>query len=210
MTHQDNLESYEATEAQDLTRLLQALRPPERAVQVPPPVDLTIRAATWQAPVRRQVSTLLSLARRDLIQVIRQALRENPWLEEVTRADDEDAPAGRDCALHLTASADELMDAEERYDSIWQACMSDGWDASGLPAPASEASGASAHASASSEGLVPDVMVVKVGQDYRVVLNKAGMPRLRLRATNRRLVREDHGGAFEATQDLDDKLRAAL
>ena len=49
MAPQDNLESYEATEAQDLTRLLQALRPPARAVQVPPPVDLTIRAEIWQA-----------------------------------------------------------------------------------------------------------------------------------------------------------------
>jgi len=35
MAPQDELEHYEAIEAQDLTRLLRALRPPERAVQVP-------------------------------------------------------------------------------------------------------------------------------------------------------------------------------
>jgi hypothetical protein len=75
MAPRDNLEHYEATEAQDLTRLLRALRPPERTVQVPPPVDLTIRAEIWKVPVRRQVSTLLAMARRDLIRVIRHSPR---------------------------------------------------------------------------------------------------------------------------------------
>src|SRR5688572_14203387 len=129
MAPRGNLEHYEATEAQDLTRLLRALRPPEREVQVSPPVDLTIRAAIWQGPVRRQVSTLLSLARRDLIRVIRQALTDNPLLEAGARAEDEHAPP-------LTAAADDLTDAAERYDSLWQACVPDGWDAHGLPAPA--------------------------------------------------------------------------
>ena len=139
MAPRDELEHYEATEAQDLTRLLRALRPPERAVQVPPPVDLTIRAAIWQAPVRRQLSTLLSMARRDLVRVIRQALLDNPLLEEVAPAEDEDAPAGGAHAPDLTAAADDLTDAAERYDSIWQACVPDGWDAHGLPSQASEA-----------------------------------------------------------------------
>ena len=111
MAPRDELEHYEATEAQDLTRLLHALRPPERAVQVPPPVDLTIRAAIWQAPVRRQLSTLLSMARRDLVQVIRQALTDNPLLEEVARAEDEHAPAGGEHVPDLTAAADDLTDA---------------------------------------------------------------------------------------------------
>ena len=160
--------------------------------------------------MRRQVITLLSLARRDLIQVIRQALTDNPLLEEVAPAEDEDTPAGEAHTPRLTAAADDLMDAEERYDSIWQACMSDGWDASGLPTPASEASGASEHASSPPEALVPDVIVTQVGQEYQVVLNEAGMPRLRLRAIDRHLVREGHVGAPEATQDLDDQLRAAV
>ena len=203
MAPRDNLEHCEATEAQDLTRLLRALRPPERAVQVPPPVDLTIRAAIWQAPVRRQVITLLSLARRDLVQVIRQALTDNPLLEAGARAEDEHAPP-------LTAAADDLTEAEERYDSIWQACVPDGWDAHGLPAPADEAPYASEHPSGPPEALVPDVLVTKVGQAYQVVLNEEGIPRLRLSATYRRLVREGQGGEPEATQDLDDKLRAAV
>ena len=145
MALRDNFEHYEATEAQDLTRLLRALRPPERAGQVPPPVDLTIRAAIWQAPVRRQLSTLLSMARQDLVRVIRQALTDNPLLEEVARAEDEHAPAGEAHAPRLTASIDDLTDAAERYDSIWQACVPDGWDASGLPAQAYEAPGSSEH-----------------------------------------------------------------
>ena len=210
MAPQDNLEHYEATEAQDLTRLLHALRPPERAVQVPPPVDLTIRAAIWQAPVRRQLSTLLSMARRDLVRVIRQALLDNPLLEEVARAEDEDAPAGGEHAPDLTAAADDLTAAEERYDSVWQACVPDGWDAHGLPSQADEARYASEPPSGPPEALVPDVIVTKVGEAYQVVLNEEGMPRLRLSATARRLVREGQGGEPEATQDLDDQLRAAV
>jgi hypothetical protein len=87
MAPRDKLEYYEATEAQDLTRLLRTLRPPEREMQVPPQVDVEIRAEIWKAPVRRQLSTLLSMARRDLIQVIRQALLDNPLLEEVAPAE---------------------------------------------------------------------------------------------------------------------------
>jgi Nif-specific regulatory protein len=210
MAPQDNLEHYEATEAQDLTRLLYALRPPARVVQVPPLVDLTIRAAIWQGPVQRQVITLLSLARRDLIQVIRQALTDNPLLEEVVRAEDEHTPAGGEHAQGLTAAADDLTDGEELYHSIWQECVPDDWDASGLPAQASAVSGASEHSSGSPEALVPDVIVRKVGQDYQVFLNDEGMPRLRLSATYRHLVREGQWGEPEAMQHLDDKLRAAV
>ena len=68
--------------------------------------------------------------------------------------------------------------------------MPDGWDAHGLPAQASEAPGASEHPSGPPEALVPDVIVTKVGDDYQVFLNEEGMPRLRLSATYRRLVRE--------------------
>ena len=129
----DEFEHYEATEAQALTRLLRALRPPAREVQVPPPVDLTIRAAIWQAPVRRQLSTLLSMARRDLIRVIRQALLDNPWLEAVARPEEEGTPTAGEHAMDFSAAADDLTGAVERYDSVWQACVPDGWDAHGLP-----------------------------------------------------------------------------
>jgi Nif-specific regulatory protein len=210
MAPRDELERYEATEAQNLTRLLRALRPPERAVQVPPPVDLTIRAEIWKAQVRRQVIALLSMARRDLIQVIRQALTDNPMLEEVAPAEDEHASAGEEHVPHLMAAADDLTDAEERYDSIWQACVPDGWDSHDLPSQASEAPSASERPSGSPEALVPDVIVMKVGHDDQVFLNEEGMPRLRLSATSRHWVCEGQGGEPEATQYLDDKLRAAV
>src|SRR6266850_4123252 len=210
MARRDKLEHYEATEAHDLTRLLRALRPPERAVQVSPPVDLTIRAEIWKAQVRRQVIALLSMARPDLIQVIRQALTDNPLLEAVAPAEDEHASAGEEHVPHLTAAADDLTDAEERYDSIWQACVPDGRDSHDLPSQASEAPSASERPSGSPEALVPDVIVIKVGHDDQVFLNEEGMPRLRLSATSRHWVREGQGGEPEATQYLDDKLRAAV
>jgi Nif-specific regulatory protein len=210
MAHQDNLEHYEATEAHDLTRLLRAVRPPAREVQVPPPVDLAIRAAIWQAPVRRQLSTLLSMPRWDLIRVIRQALTDNPLLEEAAPAEDEHAPAGGAHAQDLTAAADDLTAAAERYDSVWQACVPDGWDATDLPAQAAAAAGASERPSSPPEAPVPDVTVIKVGDDYQVVLNEDGLPRLRLRAPDRRQGRESQGGQSEAMHGLDDQLRAAV
>jgi DNA-directed RNA polymerase specialized sigma54-like protein len=93
----------------------------DTTVQVPPPVDLTIRVEIWKPQVRRQVIALLSLARRDFIQVIRQALTDNPMLEEVAPAEDEDTPAGEAHAPRLTAAADDLMDVEERYDILYTA-----------------------------------------------------------------------------------------
>ena len=123
MAPQDRLELYEANEAPVLIRLLRALRPPERTVQVPTQVDMTIRAEIWKAQVRRQVSMLLLMPRQDLIQVIRQALTDNPLLEEVARVDDEDAPAIEDHAPCPTTSADDMTDVEESYGSMWQACI---------------------------------------------------------------------------------------
>ena len=206
----DELEHYEVTEAKDLTRLLRALRPSAREVQVHLPVDLTIRAAIWQAPVRRQLSTLLAMARQELIRVIRQALTDNPLLEAVAPAEDEHAPAGEAHAPWLTTSIDDLTDGVERYDSVWQACIPDGWDATDLPSQASEALGASERPSGPPQALVPDVTMMKVGDDYQVCLNEEGMPRLRLSATYWHRVREVPLGEPEATQDLDDKLRAAV
>ena len=210
MAPQDNLEHYEATEAQDLTRLLYALRPPEREVQVPPQVDITIRAEIWKAQVRRQVITLLPMAHRELAQGIRQALTDNPMLEEVTPPEDEDPRASQEHAPRLTASADDLMGHQELYDNVWQACVPDGWDANGLPAQASKAPGPSEHSSGPPEVIVPDVIVKPVGHAYQVVLNEAGMPQLRLSQTYRRLRREDHLGPPEAKAYLDDKLRSAV
>src|SRR5262245_42165406 len=210
MAPQDKLEHEEATEVQDLTRLLYALRPPEREVQVPLQVDLTIRAEIWKTQVRQQVIALLPMAHQELAQTIQQALLDNPMLEEVAPAEDEDAPAGEEHAAHHTASADDLMEDQEGYANIWQACIPDGWDANGLPAQASEAPGASEHPIGPPDVILPDMIVMKMGNDYRAFLNDEGMPRLRISATYQRMLREGKLGEPEAKHYPEDKLRSAV
>jgi RNA polymerase sigma-54 factor len=61
-----------------------------------------------------------------------------------------------------------------------------------------------------SEGIVPDVIVMKVGNDYQVFLNDEGIPRLRINATYRRMLREGQLGQPGAKQYLEDKLRSAV
>jgi RNA polymerase sigma-54 factor len=60
------------------------------------------------------------------------------------------------------------------------------------------------------EAIVPDVLVLKVGQDYQVVLNDEGIPRLRISQTYRRLLRQGPAAEPEAKHYLEDKLRAAV
>jgi RNA polymerase sigma-54 factor len=62
-------------------------------------------------------------------------------------------------------------------------------------------------ASAPSETVVPDVIVMNAGDDYQVLLNDEGIPRLRISATYQRLLR---GGQPEDKRYLGEKLRAAL
>jgi RNA polymerase sigma-54 factor len=64
--------------------------------------------------------------------------------------------------------------------------------------------------SAPAEAIVPDVLVLKVGQDYQVVLNDEGIPRLRISSTYRRLLREGQLTQPEAKHYLEDKLRSAV
>ena len=58
-----------------------------------------------------------------------------------------------------------------------------------------------------SETVLPDVIVTKVGNDYQVLLNDEGIPRLRISATYQRLLR---GGQPEEKRYLGEKLRAAI
>jgi RNA polymerase sigma-54 factor len=60
------------------------------------------------------------------------------------------------------------------------------------------------------ENIVPDVVVMKVGEDYQVVLNDEGIPRLRISATYRRMLREGKLDEPEAKHYLDEKLRSAV
>jgi RNA polymerase sigma-54 factor len=61
-----------------------------------------------------------------------------------------------------------------------------------------------------SEAIVPDVIVMKVGNDYQIFLNDEGIPRLRISATYRRMLREGQLGQPQAKQYLEDKLRSAV
>jgi RNA polymerase sigma-54 factor len=67
-----------------------------------------------------------------------------------------------------------------------------------------------AFTSAPAEAIVPDVLVLKVGQDYQVVLNDEGIPRLRISNTYRRMLREGPSTQPDAKHYLEDKLRAAV
>ena len=61
---------------------------------------------------------------------------------------------------------------------------------------------------ADSRYIVPDVVVHKMGSEYVVVLNEDGIPRLRVNALYRSLLRNSADG--EARQYVDQKLRSAL
>jgi RNA polymerase sigma-54 factor len=65
-------------------------------------------------------------------------------------------------------------------------------------------------ASAPAEAIVPDVIVMKVGQDYQVFLNDEGIPRLRISATYRRLLRDSQFSQPEVKHYLEGKLRTAV
>jgi RNA polymerase sigma-54 factor len=72
------------------------------------------------------------------------------------------------------------------------------------PKPGSEFS------SEPAEAIVPDVIVLKVGQDYQIFLNDEGIPRLRISATYRRMLREGQLTEPNAKHYLEDKLRSAV
>jgi RNA polymerase sigma-54 factor len=64
--------------------------------------------------------------------------------------------------------------------------------------------------SESSEAIVPDVILMKVGDDYQVFLNDEGIPRLRISSTYKRMLREGQLNEPSAKHYLEDKLRSAV
>ena len=59
--------------------------------------------------------------------------------------------------------------------------------------------------------VVPDVYVVKEGDDYKIILNDDGLPRLRISPTYKRMLDQKDGDAAEETRNyVKDKLRSAL
>ncbi|MBI3325303.1 MAG: RNA polymerase factor sigma-54 [Nitrospinae bacterium] len=61
-----------------------------------------------------------------------------------------------------------------------------------------------------SEVIIPDVIVMKVGEDYQIFLNDDGIPRLRISSTYKSLLRGGQMSQPEAKQYLEEKLRSAL
>lgn len=62
----------------------------------------------------------------------------------------------------------------------------------------------------SSRYVVPDVYVVKIGDDYQILLNEEGLPRLRISPVYRRMVERGSAEAAEAKDYVRNKLRSAF
>jgi RNA polymerase sigma-54 factor len=58
--------------------------------------------------------------------------------------------------------------------------------------------------------ILPDVFVVKEGDDYKIILNDDGLPKLRISPTYRRMLDEKKAGSEETRAYVKDKLRSAL
>jgi RNA polymerase sigma-54 factor len=58
--------------------------------------------------------------------------------------------------------------------------------------------------------ILPDVFVVKEGDDYKILLNDDGLPKLRISPTYRRMLEEKKPGSEETRNYVKDKLRSAL
>jgi len=58
--------------------------------------------------------------------------------------------------------------------------------------------------------VVPDVFVVKEGDDYKIILNDDGLPRLRISPTYRKMLEVKDAGSEETRNYVKDKLRSAL
>jgi RNA polymerase sigma-54 factor len=60
------------------------------------------------------------------------------------------------------------------------------------------------------EYIVPDVVVVKMGDDYQVMLNDDGMPRLRINTLYQNILRRGDGMQGDTKDYLEDKFRSAI
>ena len=58
--------------------------------------------------------------------------------------------------------------------------------------------------------ILPDVFVVKEGEEYKIVLNDDGLPKLRISPTYRRMLDHKDPGSEETRAYVKDKLRSAL
>ncbi|HEY7411505.1 MAG TPA: RNA polymerase factor sigma-54, partial [Vicinamibacteria bacterium] len=58
--------------------------------------------------------------------------------------------------------------------------------------------------------IIPDVFVVKEGEDYKIILNDDGLPKLRISPTYRRMLDVKEPGSEETRNYVKEKLRSAL
>jgi RNA polymerase sigma-54 factor len=58
--------------------------------------------------------------------------------------------------------------------------------------------------------ILPDVFVVKEGEEYKIILNDDGLPKLRISPTYKRMLDEKKPGSEETRSYVKDKLRSAL
>jgi RNA polymerase sigma-54 factor len=66
------------------------------------------------------------------------------------------------------------------------------------------------HSPERSTYILPDVFVVKEGDEYKIVLNDDGLPKLRISPTYRRMLDDKQPGSEETRAYVKDKLRSAL
>jgi RNA polymerase sigma-54 factor len=66
------------------------------------------------------------------------------------------------------------------------------------------------HSPERSTYILPDVFVVKEGDDYKIVLNDDGLPKLRISSTYKRMLDNREAGTEETRAYVKDKLRSAL
>jgi RNA polymerase sigma-54 factor len=66
------------------------------------------------------------------------------------------------------------------------------------------------HSPEKSAYILPDVYVVKEGDDYKIILNDDGLPKLRISPTYRRMLDDKKEGGEETRAYVKDKLRSAL
>jgi RNA polymerase sigma-54 factor len=60
------------------------------------------------------------------------------------------------------------------------------------------------------EYIVPDVVVVKINDDYQVILNEDGMPSLRINALYQNVLRQNDGMQSDTREYLEEKFRSAI
>ena len=60
------------------------------------------------------------------------------------------------------------------------------------------------------EYIVPDVVIIKVDDDYQVILNEDGMPSLRINALYQNVLRQNDGMQNDTREYLEEKFRSAI